>query len=54
MHNFCYVNGIFGPAYKNDFACRLRRNEELYDFLDGPNIVEYIMIRSLQWAGQRV
>ena len=42
MHNFCYVNRIFGPVFENDFACRLRHIEELYEFLDGPNIVKYL------------
>jgi hypothetical protein len=54
VHNFCYLNVIFGPGYKNDFACRLRHNVELYEFLDGPNIVKYIKIEILQWAGHIV
>jgi hypothetical protein len=54
MHNFCYVNGIFGPVYRNNFACRLRHKKELYVFLDGSNVVKYIRIRSLQWAGHVV
>jgi len=54
VHNFCDVNGIFGPVYKNNFACRERHEEELYEFLDGPSIVKYIKIRSLQWAGHIV
>jgi len=54
VHNFCYVNGFFGLVFKNNFACRLRHIEELYEFLDGPNIVKYIKIRCLQWAGHIV
>ena len=44
MHNISYVNGIFGPVFKNNSACRLRHIEELCEFLDGPNIVKYIKI----------
>jgi len=39
---------IFGPIYENDFEWKLRYKEELYELLDGPDIVRYIKIKRLQ------
>jgi hypothetical protein len=30
---------IFGPVYENDLGWRRRRNEDLYELIDEPNIV---------------
>jgi hypothetical protein len=32
----------------------LRYNEELYELLDGPDIVRYIKIKRIQWTGHKV
>ena len=34
------LRGIFGPVYENDLGWRRRRNEDLCELLDGPNIVK--------------
>lgn len=31
---------ILGPVYENNLGWRRRRNEDLYELLDGPNIVK--------------
>lgn len=48
------LSRIFGPVYENDFGWRIRRNKELYELLDEPDIVKYINIKILQCASHMV
>jgi len=41
---------IYGPTHKGG-CWRLRWNNELYSLYKGPNIVEDIKIRRLEWTG---
>jgi hypothetical protein len=41
---------ILGPVYEDDLGWRLRHNKELYELLDGPDIVKFIKFKRLQWA----
>jgi hypothetical protein len=45
---------ILGPAYEGDLGWRLRHNKELYELLDGPDIVNFIKFKRLQWASHIV
>jgi hypothetical protein len=36
---------IFGPVYEHDLGWRLRHNKELYELLDGPDIVKFIKFK---------
>jgi hypothetical protein len=38
---------IFGPVYENNLGLRLTHNEELFELLDGPDIVRYIKFKGL-------
>jgi hypothetical protein len=42
---------IFGAIYEDDLGWRLRHNKELYELLDGSDIVKFIKLKRLQWAG---
>jgi hypothetical protein len=42
---------IRGPVCEDDLSWRLRHNKELYELLDGPEIVKIIKLKRLQWAG---
>jgi hypothetical protein len=45
---------ILGPVYEDDLGWSLRHNKELYELLDGPDIVKFIKFKRLQWAGHIV
>jgi hypothetical protein len=45
---------ILGLVYEGDLGRRLRHNKELYELLDGPDIVKFIKFKRLQWAGHIV
>jgi len=38
---------IIGPVCENDLGWRLRHNEELYELLDGPDMVKYIKFKKI-------
>jgi hypothetical protein len=40
----------FGPSHENKLGQRLIHNDELYELLDEPDVVEYIKFKWLQWA----
>ena len=48
------LSRIFGPDYENGFGWRMRHNEQLYELLDGPDIVKYINFKILQCASHIV
>jgi hypothetical protein len=39
---------ILGPVYEDDLGWRLRHSKELYELLDGPDIVKFIKFKRLQ------
>jgi hypothetical protein len=47
------LRSIFGAKQEND-VWRKRYNCELYDTLNQPNIVNYIKVKRLAWAGRVV
>jgi len=38
---------ITGPVCENDLGWRLRHNEELYELLDGPDMVKYMKVKKI-------
>jgi hypothetical protein len=41
---------ILGPVYEGDLGWKLRHNKDLYELLDGPDVVKFIKFKRLQWA----
>ena len=47
------LRGIFGPVKVNN-EWRIRYNHELYQLYKEPNIIEFIKINRLRWAGHLI
>ena len=41
---------MFGPNHENDSGYRIRRNEELFELLNGHVMVEYVKFKRLPCA----